>query len=46
METLALKSRSILSRFPSLTSQSEERKGHLRAVRERIEEILQERKKR
>ena len=46
METLALKSRSILSRFPSLTSQSEERKGHLRVVRERIEEILQERKKR
>ena len=46
METLARRSRSILSRFPSLTSQSEERRGHLRAVRERIEEIIQERKKR
>ena len=40
METLALRSRSILSRFPTLTSRNEERRSHLRALRERLAEML------
>jgi uncharacterized membrane protein len=42
LESLVARSRSILSRFPSLTSQSEERRGHLRTLRERLGHILEE----
>jgi len=42
LENLVARSRSILSRFPSLTSQSEERRGHLRTLRERLGQILEE----